>query len=121
MRTWQGRVGLWAMVGVLVLTTAAAWGASSYLQPGDWQYQDLDKLGQAGLLVGHPKAPISTWTDKLSRYEAAALTLRAVEGMGQAYERQGQQLRQLAQANEPAPATGPAPITPAPTGPGISA
>ncbi len=119
MQLWRNRVGVWVFVGVLLLSSAAAWGAGSYLQASDWQYQELDKLSQAGLLTGHPQAPLSTWTDKLSRYEAAALTLRAVEAMGQVYEAQGQKLRQLAQANDPGAATG-APATSEPTGPDLS-
>ncbi len=119
MRRAPGRTGGWVgacLLGIMVLA-GAAWGASAYIQPGDWQYQALDSLAQAGLLAGHPKAPLSTWTDRLSRYEAAALTLRAVEGIGQAYQAQGAKLRELAQANEPVPATpaepGAAPATPA--------
>lgn len=120
-----GRVawGLGVLVVCVALISSAAWGAGAYLQSGDWQYQELDQLARAGLLVGHPAAPLSTWTDRLSRYEAAALTLRAVEGVGQAYESQGAKLRALAQANEVAPAssgeTAPAPAEVTPPAPSL--
>jgi hypothetical protein len=95
--------GLGVLVAAAVLISSAAWGAGVYLQQSDWQYQELDQLARAGLLVGHPSAPLSTWTDRLSRYEAAMLTLRAVEGVGQAYQAQGAKLQQLAKVNETEP------------------
>ncbi len=62
-RSRQTLVGVWVLL-VAVLAATTAWGAVSYdVKPGDWQYQELDKLGQAGLLAGHPQAPISTWTE----------------------------------------------------------
>jgi hypothetical protein len=113
MRRAPGRTGGWVgacLLGIVVFM-GAAWGASAYIQPGDWQYQALDSLSQAGLLAGHPKAPLSAWTDRLSRYEAASLTLRAVEGIGEAYQAQGAKLRELAQMNE-APEAGEAATEP---------
>jgi len=91
---------VWWVMALGLIWAGAACASTAYIQSGDWQYRELDKLGQAGLLVGHPAAPISTWTDRLSRYEAAALTLRAVEGIGKAYAAQGAKLQELAQANE---------------------
>jgi hypothetical protein len=115
MRRTPGRKGgwVWACLLGLMVFAGAAWGASAYIQPGDWQYQALDSLSQAGLLVGHPKGPLSAWTDRLSRYEAASLTLRAVEGIGQAYQVQGARLRELAQMNEAAEAAEAQPEPPA--------
>ena len=99
----------------VILLSSVAWGAGAYLQSSDWQYQELDQLARVGLLVGHPAAPLNTWTDRLSRYEAATLTLRAVEGVGKAYEAQGAKLRELAQANDATQPAGPAAegVTPA--------
>ena len=108
--------GVWGLVLGLMIVSAA-WGSSAYLQTSDWQYKELDALAQQGLLVGHPAAPISTWSDRLSRYEAAALTLRAVEGIGRIYQEQGTKLRELAQVNETgeaAPAAAPQEVAQAP-------
>jgi len=113
-------VGVWVLLGVVVVS-AAAWGAVSYVKPGDWQYQELDKLGQAGLLVGHPAGPITAWADKLSRFEAATLTLRAVEGIGQAYQAKGQRLQQLAQVEAGAPPATPETAPASPPGPALRA
>jgi hypothetical protein len=70
----------------------------------------LDALAQAGLLSGHPKGPVAQWTGpQLTRFEAASLTLRAVQGLGEAYQAQGVALQQLAQAQagQAAPETSP--------------
>jgi len=79
---------------------SGAGAAVSSIKQGDWRYQALDQLSRAGLLAGHPKGPLSGWTDSLTRYEAAALTLRAVEGLGQAYQAQGRRLVQVAQVSQ---------------------
>lgn len=95
---WRGRHSF-ALLAATVLVLAcvvAAWGGTETIGAGDWQYAELDRLAQAGLLSGHPAAPLSTWTDRLSRFEAAALTLRAVEGLGKACQQQGQTLLQTA-------------------------
>jgi len=127
MHAGRTRVVVGIALVVVLLASVVAWGTSAYLQPSDWQYQALDKLGQEGLLAGHPTGPISAWTDKLSRYEAAALTMRAVEGIGQVYQVKGERLQELAKVNEPLPATQiaqaeaePTPASPAP-GPSLRA
>jgi hypothetical protein len=95
-----GAVGLLITAALLLASGAWANANSAAIGPGDWQYADLDALAQAGLLAGHPKGPINDWAgDRLSRYEAASLTLRAVEGIGTAYQQQGEKLHQIAQAD----------------------
>jgi hypothetical protein len=96
---------LWALVAVLCCS--GLWGDGALIGPGDWRYQQLDALAREGLLEGHPKGPLSDWTDRLSRYEAAALVLRAVEGVGKAYQQQGAVLRQMAQAEGESEASAP--------------
>jgi hypothetical protein len=50
-------------------------------------------------LSGHPQGPLGEWAgESLTRFEAASLTLRAVEGLGKACQEQGQALQQIAQA-----------------------
>ncbi len=103
-----GRLGVW-LIALLLLATMAAWGETADIESGDWPYHELDALAQAGLLYGHPKGPIGDWAgDQLTRYEAASLVLRAVEGVGAAYREQGEALLQVAQV-EPA-AEQPTPI-----------
>jgi len=80
---------------------ATAWGATKTIERGDWQYDALDKLAQAGLLDGYPKAPLPT--DRLSRFEAAALALRAVQGLGKAYQQQGRAFMLAAAPDESVP------------------
>jgi hypothetical protein len=122
------RLGVWGGAGLaLVLLLSAAWGSTAPIQQNDatlrsseasslrstsWQYRDLDALSQAGLIVGHPKAPLSTWAEGLTRYEAASLVLRAVEGVGNAYQAQGQALVQIAQAEGAGEVSPPAGVTP---------
>jgi len=107
------RLGLvWLTGMVAVLCMGAAWGDVQTLGPDTWQYRELDALAQAGLLSGHPKGPISDWTDRLSRFEAASLTMRAVAGMGEAYQEQGRALHRIAQAGEPAEAPTPRGVAP---------
>jgi hypothetical protein len=81
-----------------MLLPLLAQASQTAMGPGDWRYDSLDRLSQAGLLAGHPKGPLSGWAASLTRYEAAALTLRAVEAMGEAYQAQGKSLVQVAQA-----------------------
>ena len=97
------RRGVWlGVVVALVVGVTAAWADTGVIQSSDWQYRDLDALAQAGLLSGHPRGPISGWSDQLTRYEAASLVLRAVEGIGKAYQAQGDSLIQVAQATQTA-------------------
>jgi hypothetical protein len=100
---------------LILLCLGSAWAAAPVIGPADWQFQDLDALARAGLLVGHPKGALADWTQQLTRFEAASLTLRAVEGLGKAYQEQGQALQQIARA-ETLPAeegTAAAPAVPA--------
>ena len=97
MPAWRGIV--WTVVLLAVLWTGVAWAGTQAqtLGPSDWQYKGLDSLSRAGLLNGHPKGPMADWAgERLSRFEAASLTLRAVEGLGKAYQQQGQALEQMA-------------------------
>ena len=103
------RVGVAVAVALGVLCAGAAWAETGPIGPDDWQYRELDALAQAGLLNGRPQGPLSAWTDRLTRYEAASLTLRAVEALGKACEEQGEALREMAQA-------APAPERPMPRG-----
>ncbi len=101
MAEWLRKGGLALALGsaLLILAgTANVQADTQTIRAGDWQYAELDKLAQAGVLSGHPKAPLSTWTDSLTRYEAAALTLRAVQGLGAACGEQATALLQVAQA-----------------------
>ncbi len=84
---------------VTLLLAGGLLGDTGSIGPGDWQYRELDALGQAGLLSGHPKGPLSDWAGGLTRYEAASLTLRAIEGLGEAYKTQGEALHRIAQAD----------------------
>ncbi len=115
---WRGRHSF-ALLAATVLVLAcvvAAWGGTETIGAGDWQYAELDRLAQAGLLSGHPAAPLSTWTDRLSRFEAAALTLRAVEGLGKACQQQGQTLLQTARAETAATTAEAPPVAGSPAG-----
>lgn len=96
-----GRNGvMWLIVVTALLCTTGLWADSTALGPGDWQYRELDALAQAGLVSGHPKGPIGEWAgERVTRYEAASLTLRAVEGIGNAYREQGEALQQIAKAD----------------------
>jgi hypothetical protein len=100
MRSWAwGRLGVWLIVAVLMAWAVAVWAEGTAITSDDWQYRELEALAQAGLLSGHPKGPMAEWTgSRLTRFEAASLTLRAVEGLGKAYQEQGQALQQIAQA-----------------------
>lgn len=106
------RWGVFMGVVIALLLCAAAWAAvpqNGTIGPGDWQYRDLDALGRAGLLSGHPQGPIGEWTQGLTRFEAASLVMRAVEGVGEAYQEQGKSLVQVARAesgDETAPPAG---------------
>lgn len=96
-RSW--RCIAWAVALVLGWVVAGRGaGPGQVLGAADWPYQDLDKLARAGLVSGHPTGPLSAWTNQLTRFEAASLTLRAVAGLGEAYQAQGEALRRSAQA-----------------------
>ena len=112
----------WMLLLVALLCAGVAWANTESFEAGDWQYESLDALSQAGLLRGHPQGPLSDWTDEISRYEAASLTVRAIEGIGLAYEEQGQSLQQivLAPAAEEGTTTDTAAAEPPATvGPGL--
>lgn len=84
-------------VGILLAITGV-WAEGPVIGPDHWAYRDLDALSQAGLLAGHPKGPLSDWTaGQLTRYEAASLALRAVQGIGAAYQDTGKALHEIAQ------------------------
>lgn len=108
-----GRCGvIWLVLALMPLGAAAAWGEAASIGRDDWQYRELDALGQAGLLSGHPTGPIADWAgERLSRYEAASLSLRAVEGIAQAYQEQGQALHQIAKAEPEEEAATPTPVS----------
>jgi hypothetical protein len=87
------------IICIFLTTAGIACAGTQAIGPSDWQYHDLDALSRAGLLNGHPSGPIGEWAgEQLSRFEAASLTLRAVEGLGKAYQEQGRALEQIAQA-----------------------
>ena len=112
----------WTLLLVAVLCAGVAWANTESFEAGDWQYESLDALSQAGLLRGHPQGPLSEWTDQISRYEAASLTVRAIEGIGQAYEERGQSLQQIARApaaEEGTPTSTPTAEPPATVGPDL--
>ncbi len=95
------RWGVLTGAAIALLACAAVWAAvpqNGMIGPGDWQYKELDALGRAGLLSGHPQGPLSAWTQGLTRFEAASLVMRAVEGVGEAYQEQGKSLVQVAKA-----------------------
>jgi len=100
MRSWAwGRLGVWLIVAVLMAWAVAVWAEGAAITSDDWQYRELEALAEAGLLSGHPKGPMAEWSgSRLTRFEAASLTLRAVEGLGKAYQEQGKALQQIAQA-----------------------
>lgn len=108
-RRWL-EVAIACIIGSL-LCTGGLWAEAARVGPEDWQYRELDALAQAGLLSGHPKGPLSEWADGLTRYEAASLTLRAVEGIGRAYQDQGQRLHQIAKAEGPEGASRPSVVS----------
>jgi hypothetical protein len=95
---------------MLLLGATALWAEARALGPDDWAYRELDALAQAGLLRGHPKGPLRSWASEVTRYEAASLTLRAVEGVAKAYQEQGQALQRLAQAQAPPAEQGARPV-----------
>jgi hypothetical protein len=82
-----------------VACAGGAWADSRVIGTEDWPYRELDALAVAGLLSGRPTAPLGDWAgDSLTRYEAASLTLRAVEGIGAAYQAEGEKLYKIATA-----------------------
>ncbi|MCJ7822257.1 MAG: porin, partial [Armatimonadetes bacterium] len=95
-RRWLGVVLVTALA--MLLGTSAVWSDTGSIGSDDWQYRELDALAQAGLLNGHPAGPLSDWADRLTRYEGASLTLRAVEGLANAYQEQGDALYRVARA-----------------------
>ncbi|MCJ7751735.1 MAG: hypothetical protein MUQ65_11685, partial [Armatimonadetes bacterium] len=111
-RALGGNGVMWLIVVTALLCTTGLWADSTVLGPDDWQYRELEALAQAGLVSGHPKGPIGEWAgERMSRYEAASLTLRAVEGIGNAYREQGKALQQIAQADTSGEAPSATPLT----------
>jgi len=91
------------LTAALAFSALCSGAGSGTLEPGDWPYRELDALSRTGLLSGHPARPLGDWAQRLTRYEAASLTLRAVEGLGKAYQRQGELLQQIASADQAEP------------------
>ena len=106
---YRERFGVWAAVVLMIaLLGGSAWCSSGTIGAADWQYQELDALSRAGLLAGHPQGPLSAWCDSLTRFEAASLVLRGVEGIAAAYQAEGQSLLEIAKAEQPAETEAPA-------------
>ena len=117
-------------LAILLLSASTAFALDNAITHSDWAYQTLDGWAQRGLLAGYPAGPLNC-PPALTRFEVASLTLRAIEGIGQEYQRRGTQLAQLAtpasptlppvepsQPTPPAPATdefAPLPPTPSPS------
>jgi hypothetical protein len=101
------------VAAAVMLAAGGAWGDTSVIGSADWQYRELDALARAGLLRGHPEGPLSGWTDGLTRYEAASLTLRGIEGLGEAYQAQGARLVAVAGQEQVSFAEATAPKAPA--------
>jgi len=113
----QGCKAVWLVGAVIALASWPLYVSADSMVIGesDWQYRALDQLAQAGLLSGHPKGPLGEWAgDSLTRYEAASLTLRAVEGLGKAYQEQGARL--VAVAGQEAAGVGTPALQTAPAG-----
>ncbi len=109
LRRWLGV----AAVGVCatLLLSGGLWGDAGSIGTADWRYRELDSLARAGLLSGHPKGPLGAWRDHITRYEGASLTLRAIEGLGEAYSAQGEALHRIAQADTSTERPAPRPVT----------
>jgi hypothetical protein len=78
-----------------VATSASSAGASGTIAREHWAYKAIDNWAQRGLIADYPVGPFSG-PAKLTRFEMASLTLRALEGIGREYERQGVEIVQLA-------------------------
>jgi hypothetical protein len=75
---------------------------------GHWAYQAIDGWAKRGLLAGYPAGRFAG-PESLTCFEVASLALRAVEGIGQEYQRQGKRLKELAEPS------GPSEVSSAPT------
>jgi len=84
------------LVGGPVLATTAPGDISS----SHWAYQAIDNLARQGLLAGYPAAPYAGPQD-LTRFEAASLVLRGLEGVASAYQNQGIMIAKLTQPAAP--------------------
>ncbi len=105
----------WAAPAILLLISGlAAAQPPSPEKPGisrqHWAYTALDGWSRRGLLAGYPAGPL-TGPETFTRFEAAALTLRAAEGIGRQYQSQGEMIAQLAapQPSATTPAQQPGP------------
>jgi len=108
MRTKTGALKFAAALAAFFLFSACASAESAKATPdaaissGHWAYQAIDGWARRGLLAGYRAGPFAG-PQALTRFEVAALTLRAAEAIGQQYQRQGEMLAQLA-APRPLPA-----------------
>lgn len=79
--------------------TGNSWAAvpqtPRHITQNDWVYKALDSWAQRGLLAGYPEQRLST-PPSLTRFETASLVVRAAEGIGREFERNGQAITQLA-------------------------
>jgi len=76
----------------LVIVAGSAVASLPTLPRDHWAVVSLDDLAKRGLLHGYPAAPLALPAE-VTRAEAAALVVRAVEGLGEAIEQQGAGLR----------------------------
>ncbi len=80
---------------VALVVTGSAVAALPALPRDHWAVVSLDSLAQRGLLHGYPAAPLALPAE-VTRAEAASLVVRAIEGIGEAIERQGAGIREAA-------------------------
>jgi len=89
------------VLSIVAISLLLFCGAVSYastaepITPEHWAYKAIDNWAQRGLIADYPAGPFSG-PAKLTRFEAASLILRALEGIGREYERQGVEIAQLA-------------------------
>lgn len=89
---------LWLCLAcLLVMALAVAAQTLDEVPPRHWTYAAIDALTQHGLVHGYAAAPYGGPTP-LTRAEMAALTARAVRGVGEAMRERGRRLELLAQA-----------------------
>lgn len=85
---------------VLVCGAESATTATGDISTSHWAYKAIDGLAQQGLLAGYPAAPIAA-PQELTRFEAASLVLRGLEGVATAYQNQGVTIAKLTQPTAP--------------------
>jgi hypothetical protein len=88
-------VVLCGLVICILLSSLSALGAATpaTISSDNWAYRQLDDWARRGLLAGYPAAPLAA-PATLTRFEAAALVLRATEGIGTDIQRQGMAIAQ---------------------------